>query len=831
VSCTITDGLPLSHFEAMAAGVPVLGFAWGGNLEMIEHGKNGYLAKPGNIDDLREGLEYCITHREVLGKNAREMVKKWTWPKMIEKVAEVYRMANEPHPYAGQTSIVIPVYNYEKKLLRAVESAVNQTHKPLEVLIVDDGSTDGSFGVAEELALKYDIVKAHTKPNAGVATARNLGIDKARGEYITCLDADDKIHERFLEICKPELDKNPSLGIAYTGIFAISPKSEGISTWPEECDHDAQMKYRNPNNPRGKNQVPTCCLFRRKMWERTGGYKQRYAPLGAGSEDAEFFTRAMSIGFSAKKITNKGLFIYSYATGLISGNREKAEPDLVEPPWLALHPWAKDGKHPFASLATPQNKLAHPVYQYDRPLVSIVIPVGKGHEQEVFNALDSIEAQTYRNWEVIVAWDSDTEHDFTAYPYVKVVKTGSGKGAGYSRNRGAEKAVAPFLVFLDADDQLAPEFFEKSLVVFQKYKSIVYTDYVNSVVTNEEGLRNFEQNDIIKYNKRTQVAMIGGQSSDYDCERAQRQPSKDMFHWCLVTCLIPKVWHDNIGGFDEWMESFEDVLYHWVMARKGYCYTRLPEQLVNYRMHTGTRREKASIYTEQGRKVAKKMLQYSKQVLEEIEPMGCKKCPGGRTASPSLNVIAEKAIPISRAADENFVEVEYIHPNRGNHHVYGAVTKTWYGYRSGGATLLVHKNDIVAQPQLFRPIVRQIQNIIIEPQKQPTAPPEEITQDQIERAIGIPIPKAEEKKPEVQTTPPPIVLNEEGEVEKIVVKDESDFSSIPGVTPGVHRQLETLGCATRQDVLELGYDGLIALKGVGEVRAEMIVQFLSIKGE
>ena len=538
---TTKETFGIGVLEAMAAGVPVLGFAWGGNMEMIVHGQNGYLAKPGNIEDLAEGLAYCMEHRAVLGKNALEMVKQWSWPKVVEKVADVYRLAMEPHPYEKQTSIVIPVYNYENELPRAVESAVNQTRIPLEVIIVDDGSTDGSFGVAEELALKYDIVKAVTKRNGGVATTRNLGIKQARGEYIVCLDADDMIDKKFVEVCAAELDKNRSLGIAYTGIHAISPTSEGLSAWPGECNHDLQMKYRNKSNARGLNQVPTCCLFRRKMWERTGGYKQRYAPLGAGSEDAEFFTRAMSIGFSAKKVSNKGMFIYSYATGLISGNKEKASADLVEPPWLILHPWAKDGKHLFASLATPENKLSHPVYQYDRPLVSIVIPVGNGHEQEVFNALDSVESQTFRNWEVVIAWDSEAEHDFTAYPYVKIVETGGKKGAGYARNRGAEKARAPFLVFLDADDQLAPGFLDKTLNVFRDNKSIVYTDYINSTVTSKEGLKHFKQSDIVSYNERTQIAMVGGQSAEYDCDRAQNQPSKDLFHWCLVTCLIPKV--------------------------------------------------------------------------------------------------------------------------------------------------------------------------------------------------------------------------------------------------------------------------------------------------
>lgn len=79
--------------EAMASGVPVLGYAWGGNVDLIQHGVNGFLAKPNDIDSLCEGLDYCIKHRKVLGANGRELAKSWTWAKSCSMVADVYRLA------------------------------------------------------------------------------------------------------------------------------------------------------------------------------------------------------------------------------------------------------------------------------------------------------------------------------------------------------------------------------------------------------------------------------------------------------------------------------------------------------------------------------------------------------------------------------------------------------------------------------------------------------------------------------------------------------------------------------------------------------------------
>lgn len=81
--------------EAMAAGKPVLGFAEGGILDWCEHGVNSYLVEPGSIEDLVEGLDYCLAHKDTLGANGREMARQFTWEKAAGKVAGVYRLVAE----------------------------------------------------------------------------------------------------------------------------------------------------------------------------------------------------------------------------------------------------------------------------------------------------------------------------------------------------------------------------------------------------------------------------------------------------------------------------------------------------------------------------------------------------------------------------------------------------------------------------------------------------------------------------------------------------------------------------------------------------------------
>jgi len=105
-----------------------------------------------------------------------------------------------------ELSIVIPVYNSEKWLRGCLTSVVNQTIEPtdVEIIVIDDGSTDNSYGIINEFSKTYSNIKIVTKENGGVSSARNVGIELAQGKYITFIDSDDYIDKNF---CKNMLDK------------------------------------------------------------------------------------------------------------------------------------------------------------------------------------------------------------------------------------------------------------------------------------------------------------------------------------------------------------------------------------------------------------------------------------------------------------------------------------------------------------------------------------------------------------------------------------------------------------------------------------------------
>lgn len=94
-------------------------------------------------------------------------------------------------------SVIVPVYNAEKTLRECVDSILNQEYKDFELLLVNDGSIDASPSICDEYAAKDERVKVFHKPNGGVSSARNLGLDNAQGEWITFIDSDDYIENGY----------------------------------------------------------------------------------------------------------------------------------------------------------------------------------------------------------------------------------------------------------------------------------------------------------------------------------------------------------------------------------------------------------------------------------------------------------------------------------------------------------------------------------------------------------------------------------------------------------------------------------------------------------
>lgn len=107
-------------------------------------------------------------------------------------------------------SVIIPVYNSESYLHRCVDSLLTQSYADFELILVDDGSRDSSSDICDEYARKDDRVKVFHRENAGVSSARNLGLDNATGEFVVFVDSDDWVDIHFLEYLYTAVHKEKS---------------------------------------------------------------------------------------------------------------------------------------------------------------------------------------------------------------------------------------------------------------------------------------------------------------------------------------------------------------------------------------------------------------------------------------------------------------------------------------------------------------------------------------------------------------------------------------------------------------------------------------------
>ena len=98
-----------------------------------------------------------------------------------------------------KVSVIVPVYNVEKYLRQCLDSILQQTYQNLEILIINDGSTDGSDAICREYLEKDERISYFAKENTGISDTRNVGIRQATGEYVTFVDSDDWIEKTYIE--------------------------------------------------------------------------------------------------------------------------------------------------------------------------------------------------------------------------------------------------------------------------------------------------------------------------------------------------------------------------------------------------------------------------------------------------------------------------------------------------------------------------------------------------------------------------------------------------------------------------------------------------------
>ncbi|MCA9052371.1 MAG: glycosyltransferase family 2 protein [Planctomycetaceae bacterium] len=216
----------------------------------------------------------------------------------------------------GLVSTIIPVFNRPAMLREAVGSVLRQTYRPIEIIIIDDGSTDETPRVASALAIEHSgVIQVLTQSNSGPGAARNLGLQAARGAYIQYLDSDDLLQPQKFELQVAALHAQEEAGVCYCITLRHNPKTGAMEPWARTAE---DVKCIFPEFLMKRGWATLTPLWRRSVCERIGPWGDFRV-----MEDWEHDLRAGLLGVTAVHVPEPLAIVRDHggdrASGMLTG--------------------------------------------------------------------------------------------------------------------------------------------------------------------------------------------------------------------------------------------------------------------------------------------------------------------------------------------------------------------------------------------------------------------------------------------------------------------------------------------------------------------------------
>jgi glycosyltransferase involved in cell wall biosynthesis len=213
-------------------------------------------------------------------------------------------------------SVIVPIYNAAPYLQETLDSILASTYRPIEVVMVDDGSKDNSLSIAKSYCEQYAECKVIEQANRGVSAARNSAIRATKGTYILPVDADDKIADTFIQKAVDIIEENNNV------------RAVGCRCWMfGAVDKEWELPRFSHALLARKNMIPATALYRKLDWQRCGGYCEQEIYR----EDWDFWLSMMELGGTFYKI-DEVLFFYRISTGsrrVLAKGRKKIIVDAI----------------------------------------------------------------------------------------------------------------------------------------------------------------------------------------------------------------------------------------------------------------------------------------------------------------------------------------------------------------------------------------------------------------------------------------------------------------------------------------------------------------------
>jgi glycosyltransferase involved in cell wall biosynthesis len=389
-------------------------------------------------------------------------------------------------------SIIVPIYNTEKYLHECLDSILNQSYTNFEVLLINDGSTDSSGTICQEYVERDSRFRYFEKDNGGVASARNLGLERSEGTYITFIDSDDWVEFNYLEVLYTALKENDTdvaistyKRFAQDGVFYLR-------SYSKENDEFLNIGKRNRNSfleilPKLGELDHSFYSISSKLIKREIIGNLLFDEQVSYAEDLNFFFR-LYLGVESVVYVRDYTYIYRTHDASTSQNFNelKALHELeifkrmfqqIEKMGITTFQYFRRLKNLVASRIAgfPTSKAIREYESfvsevrervtYPQPLISLVVPI-YNVENYLWSCLDSIAKQTYSNIEVLLVNDGSPDdsssicQEFVAKDSrFRYIEKENG-GLSDARNAGIAEAKGEFLSFVDSDDWIEPTYVE-----------------------------------------------------------------------------------------------------------------------------------------------------------------------------------------------------------------------------------------------------------------------------------------------------------------------------------------------------------------------------------
>lgn len=417
---------------------------------------------------------------------------KYLYKSELDKILGQIEKYQRENLRAELISIIVPIYNTEKYLHQCLDSILNQTYTNFEVLLINDGSTDSSGMICQEYVGRDSRFRYFEKDNGGAASARNLGLERSGGAYITFIDSDDWVEPNYLDVLYTALKENDTdvaistyKRFAQDGVFYLRSYSreddEFLNIGTRSRDSFLEILPRLGELDHSFYSISSKLIKREIIGNLLFDEQISYA------EDLNFFFH-LYLGVESVVYVRDYTYIYRTHDASTSQNINELKVlheleifkrmfQQIEKMGLPTFQYFRRLKNLVASRISgfPTSKAIREYESfvsevrervtYQQPLISLIVPI-YNVENYLRMCLDSIANQTYSNIEVLLVNDGSSDgsgaicQEFVArdsrFHYIEK----ENGGLSDARNVGIARAQGEFLSFVDSDDWIEPTYVE-----------------------------------------------------------------------------------------------------------------------------------------------------------------------------------------------------------------------------------------------------------------------------------------------------------------------------------------------------------------------------------